>query len=52
MQIGWQELYQWDSVGPYLALEDKPELGSIFETCYLLQNDSARPTDLNETASA
>ena len=35
-----------------LGLEDKPEPGWIFKTCYSLENDSARPTALNETASA
>ena len=39
-------------LGLRLELEDKPEPGLIFETCHLLENDSARPTDLIETASA
>lgn len=35
-----------------LGLVDKPEPGSIFETCHLLENNSAQPTNINETASA
>ena len=37
----------WALFGFSLGLEDKPEPGSIFETCQspLLENDSAQPKD-------
>jgi hypothetical protein len=51
-----QWIMDWPTTvrGRTCIMLDKPEPGSIFKTCRSspLKNDSAGPTNLNETASA